>query len=83
MICLFDANGKSEPNIFSQIVVSLMVIYHGKKMFKKKTLKKNKAKINTLPETNAAPENWCLEDELPFEIAHFQGRTVSFREGNH
>ena len=34
------------------------------------------------PETNSkfALENGCLEDEFPFG-AHFQGRTVSFREG--
>ena len=38
---------------------------------------------DTLPETNIfAPENGWLEDEFPFGKAYFQGRTVSFREGN-
>ena len=36
---------------------------------------------NTLPETNIAPGNQWLEDEIPFGMAHFQERTVSFREG--
>ena len=36
--------------------------------------------INTLPETNIAPENQWLEDEFPFGTAHFQGQAVSFRE---
>ena len=36
---------------------------------------------HTLPETNIfVPENCWLEDELPFGMAYFQGRTVSFRE---
>ena len=26
----------------------------------------------TIPETNIAPENWCLEDEVPFWMAFFQ-----------
>ena len=30
-------------------------------------------KENTLPETNIAPENWWLEDELPFGMAYCQG----------
>ena len=31
-------------------------------------------KIYHLPETNIfAPENWWLEDELPFGMAYFQG----------
>ena len=34
----------------------------------------------TLPETNIAPENQWLEDEFPFGMACFKGRTVSFRE---
>ena len=29
-----------------------------------------------------APENGCLEDSFPFGMAYFQGRIVSFREGN-
>ena len=37
----------------------------------------------TLPETNIAPENQWLEDYFPFGKPYFQGRTVSFREGNH
>ena len=36
--------------------------------------------IDTLPETNIAPENWWLEDEFPFRMTYFQGRTVNFRE---
>ena len=28
------------------------------------------------------PENGCLENEFPFQMAHFQVRTVNFREGN-
>ena len=36
--------------------------------------------LYTLPETNIAPENRWLEDEFPFGMAYFQGRTVSFRE---
>ena len=34
---------------------------------------------NTLPKTNVAPENWWLEDYVPFERTYFQVRTVSFR----
>ena len=35
-----------------------------------------------LSETNIAPENgWLEDDRLFFGMAHFQGRTVSFREG--
>ena len=30
-------------------------------------------RANTLPETNAAPENGWLEDDVPFGMAHFQG----------
>ena len=38
---------------------------------------------NTLPETNIfGPENGWLESYFPFGMAYFQGRTVSFREGN-
>ena len=36
----------------------------------------------TLPETNIAPGNGWLEYYFPFGKDHFQGRTVSFREGN-
>ena len=37
----------------------------------------------TLPETNIfAPENGWLEYWFPCGMANFQGRTVSFREGN-
>ena len=36
---------------------------------------------DTLPETNIAPENGCLEEEFPFWEGLFKGRTVSFREG--
>ena len=36
----------------------------------------------TLPETNIAPENGWLEYYFPIGEAYFQGRTVSFREGN-
>ena len=35
--------------------------------------------VDTLPETNIAPENLWLEDEFPFGMAYFQVRTVSFR----
>ena len=35
----------------------------------------------TIPETNIAPKNWWLWDCFPFRKAHFQGRTVTFREG--
>ena len=34
-----------------------------------------------IPETNVAPENGWLEYSFPFGMAHFQVRTVSFREG--
>ena len=34
------------------------------------------------PETNIAPENGWLEYYFPIGEAYFQGRTVSFREGN-
>ena len=38
--------------------------------------------LDTLPETNIAPENGGpLEKEIPIGNHHFQGRTVSFREG--
>ena len=38
----------------------------------------------TLPETNIfAPENGWLEYYFPIGEAYFQGRTVSFREGNY
>ena len=37
--------------------------------------------IITLPETNIVPKDWWLGDYIPFGRAHFQGRTVSFREG--
>ena len=33
------------------------------------------------PETNIAPENRPLEKEIPIGNHHFQGRTVTFREG--
>ena len=36
--------------------------------------------MDTLPETNIAPENGWLEDEFPFRMAYFQVRTVSFRD---
>ena len=37
----------------------------------------------TLPETsNKSSENEWLEDEIPFGIAYFRGRTVSLRECN-
>ena len=39
-------------------------------------------KYFTLPETNVAPKNGCLEDDFPIGEAYFQGRTVSFREGD-
>ena len=38
--------------------------------------------LGTLPKTNIAPENGWLEDYFPFGMAYFQGRTVSFKEGN-
>ena len=37
---------------------------------------------NNLPETNIAPKNGWLEYYFPIGMAYFQGRTVSFREGN-
>ena len=37
---------------------------------------------HTLPETNIAPTNGWLEYYFPIGEAYFQGRTVSFREGN-
>ncbi len=38
--------------------------------------------LDTLPETNIAPENRPLEKEIPIGNHHFQGRTVCFREGS-
>ena len=38
--------------------------------------------LDTLPETNIAPENRPLEKEILIGNHHFQGRTVSFREGS-
>ncbi len=38
--------------------------------------------VVTLPETNITPENVWLEYYFPFGMIYFQGRTVSFREGN-
>ena len=35
----------------------------------------------TLPKTNISPENRPLEKEIPIGNHHFQGRSVSFREG--
>ena len=35
---------------------------------------------HTLPETNIAPENQCLEDEFPFEARLIFRGYVSFRE---
>ena len=32
----------------------------------------------TPPKFNIAPEKWWLEDEFPFGIAYFLGRTVKF-----
>ncbi len=40
--------------------------------------------MDTLPETNIAPENWWLiwlEYYFPFGKAYFQGWAVSFRDG--
>jgi len=48
---------------------------------KKTTAPTNKPKIYTLPDADIAPENWCLQDYIPFGKAYFQGRAVSFREG--
>ena len=33
----------------------------------------------TPPKSNIAPEKWWLEDEFPFGIAYFLGRTVKFQ----
>ena len=30
----------------------------------------------TPPKFNIVPEKWCLEDDFPFRMAYFQGRTV-------
>ena len=38
--------------------------------------------VNTLPETNIVPENGWLEYWFPFGKAYFQGKNVSFWEGN-
>ena len=35
----------------------------------------------TLPETNIAPENRVSQKETSIPTIHFQGQTVSFREG--
>ena len=43
---------------------------------------KSKVFKNTLPETNIAPENGPSQTETSIPTIHFQGRTVSFREGN-
>ena len=37
---------------------------------------------NTLPETNIAPEIGPSQKEIRLRTIHFQGRAVSFREGN-
>ena len=37
--------------------------------------------VSTLSETNIAPENRHSQKEIPLPTIHFQGRTVSFREG--
>ena len=39
--------------------------------------------INSLPETNIAPENGWLEYYFPIGMAYFQVQTVSFREGRY
>ena len=39
--------------------------------------------VTTLPETNIAPENGPSQKEIHIPTIHFQGRTVSFREGNY
>ena len=42
-----------------------------------------KQREGSLPETETnsfAPENWWLEDQLPFGKTTFQGRTVTFKE---
>ena len=47
-------------------------------------LPKMKSVHTTLPETSIfAPENGWLESYFPFEMAYFQGRAVSFREGKY
>ena len=38
--------------------------------------------LSTLPETNIAPENRPSQKESSLPTIHFQGRTLSFREGN-
>ena len=40
-----------------------------------------KKKTTTLPQTNMAPENRPSQKETSIPTIHFQGRTVSFREG--
>ena len=37
--------------------------------------------VNTLPETNIAPENKPSQKEIHLPNIDFQGRAVSFREG--
>ena len=37
---------------------------------------------STLPEPNIAPENRPSQNEISIPTIHFQGRTLSFREGN-
>ena len=44
-------------------------------------VKKSSGKLPS-PETNIALENGWLECYFPFGMVYFQGRTVSFREGN-
>ncbi len=47
------------------------------------TFKTHRVKNLTFPETNIfAPKNGWLEYYFPIGEAYFQGRTVSFREGN-
>ena len=36
---------------------------------------------DTIPETNISPENRPSQKEISVPTIHFQGRTVSFREG--
>ena len=48
----------------------------------KVTWKVGEKNRSTLPETNMAPENQWLEEEFPFGMACFQGRTVRLRDGN-
>ena len=38
--------------------------------------------FSTLPKTNIASENRASEKESSLPTIHFQGRAVSFREGN-